>query len=220
MKISRGFIYIFFCALFFAAPAFADDGQQAGIAAYCFDGDTFKLMDRRIVRLAGIDAPEVAHKDKFAQFYSKNSKQSLINLIKGKSITFDFPGIKTRDQYGRFIVEAKLPDGRSVNELMVESGAAFYYPHKDLGPEFQERLRALQAEAIEERRGMWEHILSLPLAGNNYIGNRSSLRFFPADCPEAQRIKPRNRVNFGNLMDAFLAGYAPARICPFWPEEK
>lgn len=32
-------------------------------------------------------------------------------------------------------------------------------------------------------------------------------------------MKPRNRIHFGTLMDAFMAGYAPARVCPFWPEE-
>lgn len=200
-------------------PALCQDTAQSGAAAYCFDGDTFKLKDRRIARLAGIDAPEVAHREQPAQYYAKEAKQALISLIKGKEVNLEFPGVKSRDHYGRLIVDVQLPDGSSVNEQMIERGAAFFYPHKDLGPEFQERLRALQAEAIEERRGMWDKLLSMPVANMHYIGNRASLRFFPADCPEAQRIKPRNRVNFGNLMDAFLAGYGPARICPFWPNE-
>ena len=48
--------------------------------------------------------------------------------------------------------------------------------------------------------------------------NKESRRFFPAASPDAQRIKPRNRVHFGTLMDAFLAGYAPARQTNPWPE--
>lgn len=221
MKINPVYIFavLLLCCLV-NNPAYCLDSSQGGAAAYCFDGDTFKLMDRRIARLAGIDAPEVAHKDQPAQFYSKEAKQALISLVKGKTINLEFPGVKSRDHYGRMIVDVILPDGSSVNEKMIERGAAFFYPHKDLGPEFQERLRALQAEAIEEKRGMWEKLLDMPVAHKHYIGNRNSLRFFPEDCPEAQRIKPRNRVNFGNLMDAFLAGYGPARICPFWPLEK
>ncbi|MDE5879487.1 MAG: nuclease, partial [Desulfovibrio sp.] len=74
--------------------------------------------------------------------------------------------------------------------------------------------------AIHERRGLWAHLLELPLAQETYVGNRGSLRFFPVKCPEARHIKPRNRVHFGTLMDAFLAGYAPARVCVFWPEAR
>ena len=103
---------------------------------------------------------------------------------------------------------------------MVREGAAFVYPHKGQDPELLERLLSLQRQAIQQRKGMWEHLLSLPVAHQTYLGNRNSQRFFPADCTEAQRIKPRNRVYFGTLMDAFLLGYAPARVCPFWPTEK
>lgn len=214
---------VFLVCLFLAStfPALcAQSDSFSGKAAYCFDGDTFKMQDRRIARLAGIDAPEVAHGDKKAQFYAQDAKRKLIELIKGKDITLSYPGVKNRDQYGRYIVEIFLPDGTSINEKMIEEGAAFFYPHRDLGPEFQERLRLLQSEAIHERRGLWKELLSSPVANEHYIGNENSLRFFPANCPEAQNIKARNRVNFGNLMDAFLAGYAPARICPFWPLTK
>lgn len=199
-----------------ATPAAHPDG----IVARCFDGDTVKLADRRVVRLAGIDSPELSHKGSQAQYYSRNSRQALESMVKGKKVHLDFPGVNSRDRYGRLVADARMPDGSSANERMVEQGAAFFYPHPDLNPEFQERLLKLQREAIHERRGMWEHILSLPIAKNNYIGNRASLRFFPASCPDAQRIKPRNRVNFGTLMDAFMAGYAPARVCVFWPADK
>lgn len=191
-----------------------------GTVVYCFDGDTLKLNDRRIVRLAGIDAPEKAHEDQPAQYYSRQARQLLESLARGKQVRLEFPGTETKDRYGRLIADVILPDGQSLNDLMVSQGAASFYPHQNLGPQFQERLRELQANAILERRGMWEYILELPLANENYIGNRASLRFFPENCPTSQRIKPRNRENFGTLMDAYLAGYAPARICPFWPEDK
>lgn len=208
-------------ALLAATHLFADSptDHPDGLIATCFDGDTFKLTDRRIVRLAGIDAPEVPHGEKNAQYYSRQARQILTGLAKGRIIHLSFPGIKQRDVHGRLIADARLDDGTSLNELMVEQGAAFFYPHQDLNPEFQERLKELQADAIRERRGMWEHILSLPLAKKPYIGNRNTLRFFPADCPDVEHIKPRNRTGFGTLMDAFMAGYAPARTCVFWPAE-
>lgn len=221
MKIKALFAAIF-CLFFHAASAFAlDQGNQPqGVVAYCFDGDTIKLKDRRIVRLAGIDAPETAHKDQPAQFYSRQARNYLESLVRGKTVRLEFPGLSGKDRHGRLIANVLLEDGASVNELMLEGGAAFFYPHQDLGPDFQQRLKEIQAGAIKERRGLWKTLLDLPLAADSYVGNRNSLRFFPDSCPAAQRLKPRNRENFGTLMDAFLAGFAPARVCIFWPQEK
>ena len=194
--------------------------QSEGIVAHCFDGDTFKLRDRRVVRLAGIDAPEMGHGDNRQQYYARQSMNELERLAQGQPVFLLPAGFKANDRYGRLVADVRLADGRSLNELMVASGAAFFYPHADLKPDFQERLRSLQAQAIHERRGLWEYLLELPLAQETYVGNRASLRFFPVNCREAQHIKPRNRVHFGTLMDAFLAGYAPARACLFWPDAR
>ena len=191
--------------------------QPLGFVATCFDGDTLKLTDRRIVRLAGIDAPELAKGDRKGQLFAREARGQLTTLTQGQQVKLLQAGVKHRDLHGRILAEVLLPDGRSLNEIMVRDGAAYFYPHRDLSPQLQERLRNLQHEAIAERRGMWGFLLSQPVAKNTYLGNKESLRFFPSDCAEAQKIRPRNRVYFGNLMDAFMAGYAPARICPFWP---
>lgn len=194
--------------------------NSAGIVAFCFDGDTVKLTDRRVVRLAGIDTPEIQHGQNSAQYFSRAARAILETVTKGRKVTLLVAGSQIRDNYGRFLAELMLEDGTSVCELMIAKGAAFYYPHTDLRPSFGERLLALQKIAIKQRVGMWELLLDQPLAKQQYIGNRASLRFFPINCAEARRIKPRNKVVFGNLMDAFSAGYAPARICPFWPNEQ
>lgn len=211
------------CLLFFicCAQAFAaENAASTATVAKCFDGDTIQLADRRIARLAGIDAPETPHGSNVAQYYSRESRRILENMARGKHVILATPGVKSRDAHGRLLADVRLEDGTSINESLVEQGAAFYYPHMDLSPDFQERLRKLQTDAIQERRGFWAYLLSLPIASENYIGNRANLRFFPASCPDAQQIKPRNRVNFGTLMDAFMAGYAPARVCVFWPPEQ
>lgn len=197
-----------------------DASHPEGVVAYCFDGDTFKLRDRRVVRLAGIDSPETAHNDQPAQYYSRQSKQLLETLARGKTVKLLFPGINLKDRHGRLVANALLPDGQSLNEIMIGEGAAFFYPHQDLNPQFQEKLRELQNRAIRDRKGMWAYLLRLPLAQSNYVGNRMSLRFFPDDCMQGKRIRPANREEFANLADAFLAGYAPARVCVFWPPEK
>ena len=200
----KAVLLLLLCCLLLPSAARAEEDalpQPEGVVARCFDGDTLKLTDRRVVRLAGIDTPE------------------LDALAKGQKVRLFAAGVKSKDRHGRIVADVRLEDGRSLSDLMLERGAAFYYPHQDQSPQLQERLRGLQEQAINARRGLWAHLLSLPLAHQNYTGNRNSLRFFPADCPEAQHIKPRNRVYFGTLMDAFLAGYAPARVCQFWPTQ-
>jgi endonuclease YncB( thermonuclease family) len=198
-----------------AAPVAAN--MSDGLVARCFDGDTIQLTDRRIVRLAGIDSPELAHDKKKTQYYASEARQELTRLAQKKKVRLSPAGSVQKDAHGRIIADVRLENGQSLSDIMISYGAVFYYPHPDQNRSLQQRLSALQQQAIKNRRGMWAHQLSLPLARKNYTGNQESLRFFPADCPEAQRIKPRNRVHFGTLMDAFLAGYAPARVCEFWP---
>lgn len=201
------------------APA-ADQQAATGKVAKCFDGDTLKLTDRRTVRLAGIDAPEMDHGKRKPQYYAREAMDQLTHLAQGKEVRLVSVDPKGKDHYGRIVADVILPDGRSLSDTMVRNGAAFVYPHSELNSHFQERLRKLQHEAIAARRGMWAYILTLPAAKKTYLGNRESMRFFPTDCAEVQHIKPRNRVFFGTLMDAFMAGYAPARPCNFWPDAK
>lgn len=203
-----------------AAPAVEPLPNPQGKVAKCFDGDTIKLTDRRIVRLAGIDTPEMDHGKQKPQYYARESLEQLTQLVQGKEVRLAAVDAKGKDHYGRMLADVILPDGRSLSDIMVRNGAAFVYPHSDLTPHFQERLRKLQHEAIAARRGMWAHLLTLPAAKKTYLGNRESMRFFPTDCAEVQQIKPRNRVFFGTLMDAFMAGYSPARPCNFWPQVK
>ena len=81
---------------------------------------------------------------------------------------------KQQDKYGRLIADICLPDGRSLNALMVEAGAAFFYPHADLDPAYQDWLKSLQAAAIHERRGMWAWILTQPFALKSYTATRKA----------------------------------------------
>ena len=221
---AHAFVLVLLCLLVLAsavgaAPA-AEQQATTGKVAKCFDGDTIKLTDRRTVRLAGIDAPEMDHGKQKPQYFAREATEQLTRLAQGKEVRLVAVDAKGKDHYGRIVADVILPDGHSLSDTMVRNGAAFVYPHTEQSAHFQERLRKLQHEAIAARRGMWAHILTLPAAKKTYLGNRESMRFFPTDCAEVQHIKPRNRVFFGTLMDAFMAGYAPARPCNIWPDAK
>ena len=132
-----------------ALPPLAASPQAA--VAVCLDGDTLKLTSRRTVRLAGIDTPEMGKRDKKPQYYAREARELLNELCRGQDVTLYQPSDKQQDKYGRLIADVCLPDGRSLNALMVGAGAAFFYPHADLDPAYQDWLKSLQAAAIHER---------------------------------------------------------------------
>ncbi len=80
------------------------------------DGDTIevnrKINGTRIIRLAGIDAPELY------QFGGRKAQNTLRRLIEGKRIRVTPVG---RDSYGR-IVAIIRKNRKSINKIMREMG--------------------------------------------------------------------------------------------------
>ena len=181
------------------------------------DGDTLALRGGQRLRLRGIDAPEVLHKDKPGQYYGTESKNVLSSLVEGQDLFLDKAELDT-DRYGRLVGTAKLGDGRVLNLIMIEDGAAFVYPHasdKDSG--MAGKFFAAQVSAIGRGKGFWPRVLGSPDALKGFVGTRNSRRFHTLSCPLGREIKARNRVTFSSLREAFSAGYAPARECTSWP---
>jgi len=63
-----------------------------------------------------------------------------------------------QDRYGRTLGEVRLPDGGSLNELLVEEGWAWHYTRysKD------QRLAEREATARRSRRGLWVDPRAVP----------------------------------------------------------
>lgn len=85
-------------------------------------------------------------------------------------------------------------------------------------------LAQLEAQARQERRGLWSQPAPLPpwdwrkaqgrpqTAG--VIANRRSRIYHLENCPALVRMKEANRVSFATAADAEAAGYRPAGDCP------
>lgn len=187
---------------------------------FVLDGDTVVLETDERLRLRGIDAPEVKHGDRSGQYYGRESKAMLRDLTHGRDVFLDRDELD-RDRYGRLVGIARLGDGRVVNMVLVEEGAAFVYPHSSDGdPEFDARLVEAQRLAMARGAGFWPRILDLPAASKRYIGTKSSRRFHTMGCAKGRIISARNRVEFSSLQEAFAAGFAPARGCTPWPSAR
>lgn len=83
-------------------------------AAYVIDGDSIRIQKREI-RLFGIDAPEFNHP------YGKQAKWALVELCKGNRIRAEIFEV---DAHGRTVARCYLPDGRDLSAEMVRVGLA------------------------------------------------------------------------------------------------
>jgi micrococcal nuclease len=185
-------------------------------AAEVLDGDTLVLASGERLRLRGIDAPEIRHKGSPGQYHGEESRRILQTLVAGRDLFLDRSELGT-DRYGRMVGQVRLGDGRTLSLLLVESGAAFVYPHpSDTDKGMAGRLLAAQTSAMNKGLGFWPKLLAAPAAGKAYLGTRSSRRFHALSCATGRKVKPANQVRFSSLREAFAAGYAPARECTPW----
>ena len=116
------------------------------------DGDTLKVLRNghsEIVRLRGIDAPEKG------QAYGQRAKQFLSTLAFGATVTVQSFG---RDRNGRLLADITLPDGRNLNEELVQAGYAWWFRRYST----EARLARLEHEARDARRGLWADLDPIP----------------------------------------------------------
>ncbi len=187
--------------------------------SYVPDGDTLFLETGEKIRIKGIDCPEMGHDGHKNQYYAKEARNYLWQLVQKQKLRADTKSVKA-DRFARLLAQVYLPDGRSLGRILVENGYAFYYPHgKGLSKEDAALLK-LQQQAMNGQHGMWARILRMPAALSRYVGNAHSRRFHTLSCRYGKKMKRKNRVEFSDIRQAFYAGFAPCRACTPWPHER
>jgi len=196
---------ILFCILLLTDTLFAQDYFKV---RWVDDGDTIVLVDGRRVRYIGINAPEIAHKDRKAEPYGNSAKRFNKSLLLSKKIRIEFDKEKS-DRYGRVLAYVYLADNTFVNLKMLEAGLAYYYPHS-LNHKYKELFLKTQRKAMKTKHGIWKR---LDQKGLMVIGNRKSRRFHSETCRYGKHIKQTNRVILLNRWKAFWEGFAPCKKC-------
>jgi micrococcal nuclease len=110
------------------------------------DGDTIIILQNNRqykIRLASIDCPEQG------QAFGTQARNFTSRLAFGKKVR---AVVKTKDQYGRFVAEVFLPDGRSLNSDLVRNGFAWHY----IRYSYDKSLTGLEAQARKNRLGLWK----------------------------------------------------------------
>ncbi len=125
-----------------------------GHIASIIDGDTVHLKDGRKVRFIGINTPELGHHGEASQAYGRQAYEALIQLLKGQNkigLTYDKD---KKDRYQRTLAYINLPDGRSVEQILLSKGLA----HSIIVPPNDRRIkcyRNIESQARKANLGLW-----------------------------------------------------------------
>jgi micrococcal nuclease len=160
---------LLFCFGLQSAQAFdnAPYPPLQGTVTWVSDGDTLKIEPHGKVRLIGIDTPErdASQRDRFfiKQGISekrlrrtyRNALQFNIDTVKGKRVTLSLDR-EPRDRHGRLLAYIHLPDGRLLNQVLLEQGLAVVYRRF----EFDQKETFLAAESLarQEGLGLWQNL--------------------------------------------------------------
>ena len=129
------------------------------------DGDTIRVRDdkvEKIIRLVGIDAPEISHKKwEPSQPYGQAATKYLAGLVLNKTVEIKEYG---QDRYGRTLGVVFL-GGKNVNLEMVKAGYAEVYRGTDAKGFDSAPYWKAEEEARAAKKGMW-------VQGDKYVSPR------------------------------------------------
>ncbi|MCJ7437860.1 MAG: thermonuclease family protein [Acidimicrobiia bacterium] len=139
-----------------AAPAGSrSDGLDTTVTDVV-DGDTIRVDGGALVRLIGIDTPEVSGPYRDEECFGREASRRTTALIpRGTKVKLVFD-VEHRDRYDRLLAYVhRVSDGLFVNASLVRDG---YAASLTVPPNVHdaERFRRLQREAREKQRGLWK----------------------------------------------------------------
>ncbi len=204
------YLFVFFLTIFLSGflsgrPLLAHEWFHV---KWVNDGDTIVLADGRHVRYIGINAPEIDHENKKAEFFGYDAKKYNKTLVLSKIVRLEFDK-ETHDRYGRTLAYVFLSNGVFVNNVMIEQGYAYCLSRRP-NIKYDQVLLQSQRDAMSAKRGIWSNWKEKK---GRYWGNRRSKRFHYTTCAFGKRIARGNRIVFLRMWDAFWAGYAPCKKC-------
>ena len=140
-----------------AADCRPSPDARLSAVAKVHDGDTLRLEDGRLVRLIGIDTPELGRDGKPDKPFAREAKTALQQLVEsgGRRILLR-PGIDPLDRYKRTLGHAYTPDGRSLSAALLRQGVGY---QAMVAPNLThlECYREAEREARKASRGLWRN---------------------------------------------------------------
>jgi micrococcal nuclease len=139
------------------------------------DGDTVVLQDNRVIRLIGINSPELGRDGAPDEPLAQAARAQMQRLVAGRDVTL-VHGEEQSDHYGRQLAHLVLADGRDAQEVMLRQGLAALVA---IPPNVRwvERYEAAEQDARENRRGLWADPYFTPIPAERVDRARSGFHF-------------------------------------------
>jgi micrococcal nuclease len=195
-------------------PQSLQPGETARVAEV-LDGDSLRLANGLVVRLAEIDAPRVQPGDPLGA----QATQALRALVAGKTVTLRYGGLR-RDKRGRALAQVFTtgPQGVWLQRELLARGLARVHTWPDNRAEARQLLAA-EAAARGARRGLWASAAYGVRAAdpNQLIRFDKSFQVVEGVVREAAERRGRVYLNFGdNYRTDFTVSVDPAAT-RLWP---
>ena len=170
-----------------------------------YDGDTITLQDKRRVRFLGIDTPELAERQPFAEEAKQYTKEQCL----GKDVYISFePGSERTDKYGRLLAWIWVGQGvgyLNLNEALVSQGYATVYTPGKRKLQNYDKLIKLQSKAKQHKIGKW-----MAFKDFDAVKTRNGKAFHKPNCKHLARSTRIERVR---ASDAIKQGLYACRTC-------
>jgi micrococcal nuclease len=126
-------------------------GPREAVVERVIDGDTIVLAGGAKIRYLLVNAPETT--DGHSDCFGANAAQFNADLVRGKTVELAYD-VACEDRFGRTLAYVTV-DGQDVNRLMIERGYACVLHIPPDGDARADELRAVEAAARADRRGLW-----------------------------------------------------------------
>ena len=140
------------------------------------DGDTIAInMDGSVekVRFIGVDTPETHKPNTPVQCYGPAAANYTASMIGHQRVRLVADSLSTdRDRYGRLLRYVYLPDGTNLNEQLIKTGHAFYYPYFPFSS--SDKFSADQSAAKASGLGLWTSCMPTQTDAGGYVSNNAT----------------------------------------------
>lgn len=128
-------------------------GRHLHLVARVYDGDTIILEDKKQIRLLGINTPEIESRLRAEEPGGVAAKKWLQAQLQEEKVYLEYDQTK-RDKYKRLLAHVFTPNGKHINQALLENGLAFV---SIIPPNvrYSDKLIQAQQQAEKQKLGIW-----------------------------------------------------------------
>ena len=144
---------LFYCGASQAACRAPSIDDHVSVQAVV-DGDTIRLSNQKLVRLIGINTPEIHYDGTESEPLAQAAKEFLNTLLKNHQTVGLVYGDEIQDRHGRRLAHVFLDAEQNVQEMLLENGLAFWVAIPP-NTRFLTCYQAAEAKAKQRKDGIW-----------------------------------------------------------------